>query len=64
MGSRFMMPSDTEIMAVKLKMPMRPMSTASFDITAMPMMEVVFDMVSAAVAGLNRLATSATTWPI
>ena len=64
MGSRFMMPSDTEIMAVKLKMPMSPMSTASFDMTAMPMMEVVFDTVSAAVAGLNRLATRAMTWPM
>ena len=55
-----MSPSETEIIAANIEKFSRPCSAAVFDITAMPTMDVEFDTVSAAVAGLNspRMATS------
>ena len=64
MGSRFMMPSDTEIMAMNCMNGTKPASANCFDITAMPTTEDESDTVCAAVAGLNRPATACTTMPI
>ena len=64
MGSRFITPSDTEIMAVNSKKGTKPASANCLDITAMPTTDDESDTVCAAVAGLNRLATAWNTIPI
>ena len=59
----FMKPSDAEMTAEKNKKFWKPASRALFDITAIPMMDVDCEMVSAAVAGLNRPAIALMTMP-
>ena len=57
-GNKFIIPSDTEIMAVNSRKAQIPASAADFEITAMPISEVELDTVSAIVAGLKSPATA------
>ena len=59
-----MRPSDTEIIAVNEMALSIPADSASFDMMAMPTIDVDCDTVSAAVAGLNRPAMACTTMPM
>ena len=53
-----MMPSDTEMSAMKNRLSASPWEKNPPDMATMPTMEAEFDTVSAAVAGLNRPATA------
>ena len=64
MGSRFIMPSDTEMEATNEMALANPRSTACFDMAAIPMTDVEFCTTSPAVDGLNSPAISCTTMPM
>ena len=58
MGSMFIMPSDTESIAVNDRALVNPCSIADFDMTAMPTTDVELETVSAMVWGLNSPMTA------
>ena len=55
---------DTDNMAVNSRKLTKPASAADFDMTAMPMIDVEFDTVSAAVTGLNKPRMATSTMPM
>ena len=57
-GSKFMTPSDTLIIAINCINVQRPCSNADLETTAMPIIDAELLTVSAAVAGLKRLTTA------